>query len=261
MRFDIPLIGDITDLNIVHLQCHIGTDTISLARRGAKHIVGLDFSPAALTEAHRLVESAAGGEKLSFVEASTYDATKVLEPGSFDMVFTGIGALCWLPNIRRWAAVVHALLKPGGRLFIREAHPILQSIDDRCKDRLEVRFPYFERKDPTVFDEPGTYVKLADESKPFQATKTAEWNHGIGETVQSLLDVGMVITGLVEHSCVPWEALPGQMVELENGEWCLYTTVSGCLDSLANAVVGEFELKDGKDKLPLSFTLQAVKKA
>lgn len=219
VTFDIPLIGDISGLNIVHLQCHIGTDSISLARRGAKNVVGLDFSPAALKEGRRLAKSAAGGEKLSFVEASTYEATKVLEAGSFDMVFTGIGALCWLPSIRQWAEVVHALLKPGGRLFIREAHPILQSIDDSVKTDIAIRYPYFERKEPMTFDEGGTYVKLADENKEFKATRTAEWNHGIGETVQSLLDVGMVITGLAEHRCTPWEALPGQMVELDNGEY------------------------------------------
>lgn len=178
----------------------------------------MDFSPTALVEGRRLAETAAGGERLSFVEASTYDATKVLEAGSFDLVFTGIGALCWLPNIRQWAEVVHALLKPGGRLFIREAHPMLQTIDESVKTDLAVRYPYFERKEPTEFNEVGTYVEIADKSKEWKSTRTVEWNHGVGETVQSLLDVGMVITGLVEHRSVPWEAFPGQMVKLEKGE-------------------------------------------
>lgn len=203
----------------MHLQCHIGTDTISLCRRGAKSVVGLDFSPASLVEGRRLAETAAGGERLSFVEASTHDALNVLEAGSFDLVFTGIGALCWLPNIRQWAEVVHALLKPGGRLFIREAHPMLQTIDETVKTGLTIRYPYFERKEPTEFNEVGTYVEIADKSKEWKSTRTVEWNHGIGETVQSLLDVGMVITGLVEHRSVPWEAFPGQMVKLEKGEY------------------------------------------
>lgn len=223
VAFDIPLIGDISGLDIVHLQCHIGTDTLSLCRRGAKSAVGLDFSPAALAVGQRLADSAAGGERLSFVEASTYDAPKVLEAGSFDLVFTGIGAICWLPSIRQWAEVVHALLKPGGRLFIRECHPILQCIDDSMKMDLAIRYPYFEQKRPMEFDEGGTYVKLVDENKQWKATKTAEWNHGLGETVQSLLDVGMEINGLVEHRSAPWEALPGQMEEVENGEDFVYT--------------------------------------
>ena len=217
IEFDIPLIGDISGLDIVHLQCHIGTDTLSLARRGGKRVVGLDFSPAALKEGNRLIASAGSGEKVSFVEASTYDALNVLEASSFDMVFTGIGAICWLPRIREWAKVVHALLKPGGRLFIREVHPILQSLDDSIKTDLAIRYAYFETKEPTEFNEQGTYVEIADANKQWKATRTAEWNHGLGEIVQGLLDVGMMITGLAEHTSAPWEALPGQMVKGENG--------------------------------------------
>lgn len=217
VEFDTPLLGDITGLDIVHLQCHIGTDTISLARRGAKSVIGLDFSPASIEEGRRLAKTAVGGDKLSFVEASTYEATKVLDPGSFDLVFTGIGALCWLPNIRQWAKIVADLLKPGGRLFIREAHPVLWSINENVTNDLAIRYPYFERKEPLELEDDSTYLKLADDKK-FAAKKTMEWNHGLGEIIQSLLDEGMRITGLVEHKSIPWEALPEQMVELSNGE-------------------------------------------
>lgn len=158
MRFDIPLLPDITGLDIVHLQCHIATDTISLARRGAKSVTGLDFSPASLKEARRLADSAARGEKLKFVEGSVYDALSLLKPASFDMVFTGIGALCWLPDIRGWAHIVASLLKPGGRFFIREGHPMLWAMDDAITDRIQVGYPYFERKEYTVFQSEGTYI-------------------------------------------------------------------------------------------------------
>lgn len=201
---------DITGLEIVPLQCHIATDTISLARRGAKRVVGLDFSPAAIKEARYLSANAAGGDKLDFVEANTYDAPKVLQPASFDMVFTGIGALCWLPSIKQWAEIVAALLKPGGRLFIREGHPSLWAIDDRITTALTTGLPYFETEKPLVYEDGGTYVKTY---VSFNNVKTAEWNHGIGKIVQSLIDVGMSITGLVEHKSIPWNALDGQMEE------------------------------------------------
>jgi len=118
VRFDRPLLGDVTGLRGVHLQCHIGTDTISLSRLGAT-MTGLDFSPAALAEARRLATST--GAPVDFVEAEVYSAPEVLGRGGFDLVYTGVGALCWLPDIRRWAETVAALLKPGGRLFMREA--------------------------------------------------------------------------------------------------------------------------------------------
>ena len=88
-----------------------------------------------------------------------------------------------------------------------------------------------------VFEDDGTYMPLVDK-KAFSNTKTVEWNHGIGEIVTALLECGMRITCLVEHQSVPWNALPGQMIEGEDGEW---------------------RIKDGSERVPLTYTLQAVR--
>jgi SAM-dependent methyltransferase len=234
VRFDLPLLGDIGGLRGVHLQCHIGTDTISLARLGAD-MTGLDFSPVSLAQARRIAGLA--GADVRFAEAEVYDAVEVLGPGSFDLVYTGIGALCWLPRIRPWAVVVAGLLRPGGRLFLREGHPMLWAMEDGRPDGLlAVEYPYFERDEPSVFDEGGTYVET---DAVFTHNLTHEWNHGIGELVTALLDAGLALTGLAEHDSVPWEALPGQMEKLGNGEW---------------------RLADRPWRLPHSYTLQAVKR-
>ncbi|WP_229401654.1 class I SAM-dependent methyltransferase [Micromonospora okii] len=213
VRFDLPRLGKVTGLRGVHLQCHIGTDTVSLHRLGAR-MTGLDFSPAALAEARRL--AAGTGAPVDFVEADVYDAPTVLEPGGFDLVYTGVGALCWLPDIRRWAQVVAALLRPGGRLFLRECHPMLWTLDDTRPDgTLAVEYPYFERPEPTVFQEQGTYVAT---EQTFTHTVTHEWNHGLGEVVTALLDAGFELTMLVEHDSAPWDALPGRTVGDGHGE-------------------------------------------
>src|SRR4051794_27212919 len=156
VRFDQPRLGDVRGLRAVHLQCHIGTDTLSLHRLGAR-VTGLDFSPASLAEARALAERA--GADIDYVESDVYGAPDVLGAGAFDLVYTGIGALCWLPDVRRWAGVVATLLRPGGRLFVREGHPMMWSIDETRKDGLlVVGFPYFETPDPLVWDEAGSYV-------------------------------------------------------------------------------------------------------
>jgi SAM-dependent methyltransferase len=234
VRFDVPLLGDIRGLRGVHLQCHIGTDTISLARLGAT-MTGVDFSPASLVEARRLSDELRAG--VEFVEADVYDAVGALGGRTFDLVFTGIGALCWLTSVSRWAAVVAALLEPGGRLFMREGHPMMWSLDERHTDALVVEYDYFERPEPMVFDEQGTYVET---DVNFDTTITHVWNHGLGEIVTALLDVGMELTGLVEHDSVPWEALPGQMEKTTEKEW---------------------RLRDRPWRLPHSYTLQAVKRS
>jgi SAM-dependent methyltransferase len=213
--FDKPLLGSIDGLNCVHLQCHIGTDTLSLSRLGAASVTGLDFSSESLAQARKLA-SAAGGEKLKFVEASVYEGLGVLSPGTFDLVYTGIGALCWIPSVREWAKVVAGLLKPGGRLFIREGHPILWALDDKSPDKLTIELPYFEREEPMMFHDEDTYVETGGHK--FKAAASAEFNHGLGEIVEALLSQRMRITGLVEHQSVPWLALPAQMEPDHRGE-------------------------------------------
>jgi SAM-dependent methyltransferase len=213
VRFDLPRLGDINGLRGIHLQCHIGTDTVSLARLGAR-MTGLDFSPAALAEARRLATLAGVG--VDFVESDVHDAPKVLPNGTFDLVYTGIGAICWVPQITRWADVVAALLRPGGRLFIREGHPMLWTLDERRADGvLAVDYPYFETGGAIRDDDDGTYVTT---DATFSHNVAWSWNHGLGEIVSALLGVGMRITMLEEHDSVPWDALPGQMEDIGGGE-------------------------------------------
>jgi SAM-dependent methyltransferase len=233
VAFDRPLLGDIAGLRGVHLQCHIGTDTLSLSRLGAT-MTGLDFSPPALAEARRI--SAACGQQIEFVESNVYDAAEALGRERFDLVYTGIGAIGWLPDIARWARTVAALLVPGGRFFMREGHPMLFTLaDGRTDGLLVVEHPYFETADPQIWDEPGTYVETDVE---FQHTLTHEWNHGLSEVITALLDAGLEITGLAEHQSIPWEGLPGQMDDIGGGE---------------------YRISDRPGRLPHSYTVQAVK--
>jgi len=234
VRYDVPLLGSVAGLRGVHLQCHIGTDTVSLARLGAS-MTGLDFSAPAVAAGSALARET--GADATFVQGEVYDAPAALGQAAFDLVYTGIGALCWLPDIRRWAAVVAALLRPGGRLFIREGHPMLWAIDDlrAGDDLLVVRYPYFETAEPLTFTDGGTYVET---DTVFEHTTSHSWNHGLGEIVTALIEAGLAITGLVEHDSVPWEALPGKMERVDGKEW---------------------RLADNPARLPHSYTLQALK--
>jgi SAM-dependent methyltransferase len=233
VQFDVPRLGDLGGLRGVHLQCHIGTDTLSLSRLGAR-MTGLDFSAASLAEARRLADVC--GADIDYVESDVYGAVDALGGETFDLVFTGIGALCWMPDIRRWAGVVASLLKPGGRLFMRETHPVLWALEDgRTDGLLALEYPYFERHEAMVWNDENTYV---DTDVTFTQNRTLEWNHGLGEIVTALLDEGLMLTGLVEHDSMPSEALPGQMERITAKEW---------------------RLTDRPWRLPHTYTLQAVK--
>jgi SAM-dependent methyltransferase len=232
VRFDLPRLGDVAGLLGVHLQCHIGTDTVSLARLGAR-MTGVDLSPASLAEARRL--AAAVGSNVEFVESDVYSVPDHLPRAAFDLVYTGIGALCWLPDVRRWAQVVADLLRPGGRLFLREGHPVLWSVDDR-REELVIDFAYAEIPEPAIWENDSTYVETAT---TLTHTTTHSWNHGLGEIVTALLESGMELTQLVEHDSVPWEALPGKMERTDRGEW---------------------RLADRPWRLPHTYTLQAIRR-
>jgi SAM-dependent methyltransferase len=232
VEFDRERLGAINGLRTIHLQCHIGTDTLSLARLGAR-VSGLDFSSASLAQAREL--AARTSTEIDYYEANLYDAVDVLGAAQFDLVYTGVGALCWLPDIERWARVVSDLLRPGGRLFIREGHPMLWAINELKTGGLSVELPYFEHGGPYIFEDASTYVSTDAE---FTHNVTHSWNHGLGEIVTALLGVGLELTMLIEHDSVPWNALPGQMIEVAVGEW---------------------RLRDDPARLAASYTLQAIK--
>ncbi|MBD7918129.1 methyltransferase domain-containing protein [Cellulomonas sp. Sa3CUA2] len=248
VRFDLPRLGDIDGLDAVHLQCHLGTDTLSLARLGAR-VTGLDLSGDAIAAAQDL--AARAGTDVEYVVSDVYSAVDVLGPARFDLVYTGIGALCWLPSIERWAQTVAGLLRPGGRLFVRDAHPVLLAslgmvVGAEHPDRDQqswisapgaatpaLELPYFEQPEPLHWNDTFTYSGGA----PVAAPLSVEWNHGLGEIVTAVLGAGMEITGLHEHDSVPWESLAGLMThDRETGEW---------------------RLSDRPERLPASFTLTA----
>jgi SAM-dependent methyltransferase len=232
VRFDQPRLGDISGLRAIHLQCHIGTDTLSLARLGAR-MSGLDLSTASLFHARDL--AARTGTDITYYESDVYRAAEVAE-GPYDLVYTGIGALCWLPSVRQWAQVVASLLRPGGRLFIREGHPMLWAHDETLVPP-RLGYPYFETAEPLVINEenPGTYVAT---DVTLKVGLSHSWNHGIGEIFTALTEAGLTMTAFEEHDSVPWCAFPGYMTQDDKEEW---------------------RLTDHPERLAASYTLQATK--
>ncbi len=232
VQFDLPRLGDIAGLRGVHLQCHIGTDTVSLARLGAR-MSGLDFSGPALEVAARLGQDC--GQQIDYVESDVYAALEHLPAGEFDFGFTGIGALCWIPDAARWAQVVAGLLKPGGFLFIREGHPMLWTLSDPRPDGLVVvEFAYFETAG-TVFSEETSYV---DHEGVLDSPTTVSFNHSLSELFNALWNAGMTITLFEEHQSVPWNPLDDAMEEVQPSE---------------------FQLRHTPERLAATYTLRAVK--
>lgn len=199
---EIEEVGDVAGKTLLHLQCHFGMDTLNWARLGAR-VTGLDYSAPAV-EAARDLAARIGIADARFVESNIYDAHEALSE-QFDVVYTGIGALSWLPDIRGWARVAAGFVKPGGFLYLYEGHPVLWALDnERTDGALMVGYPYFEVRAPIAYESANTYV----DGPPLQNQQGFEWNHGLGEIVTALIDAGLQLEFLHEHREIAWQALP-----------------------------------------------------
>ena len=223
-------LGDVRGKRVLHLQCHIGLDTLRLARLGAV-ATGLDFSGAAVNAARRLAEET--GLKADFVQGTVDEAPR-LTPGPFDLVFTTWGALCWLPDMRLWARVIASVLAPGGELYCADAHPGFYVLEEFA-GKLLPTYDYWTPPDrPLEFNNATTYT---GDATVMTHQSTREWIHPLSAILGALIDSGLTITMFREHEVLPWQGVP-MLVPAPDGWW---------------------RLPDGHPRIPLSFSVRAKK--
>lgn len=218
--------GDVAGLDVCHLQCHFGTDTVSLARAGAR-VTGVDFSPTALQAAEAFAWRL--GIDVTWIETDVLDARRAVT-GDFDLVYTSIGTITWLQDLDRWAAQVAALLRPGGTFFIRDGHPALYALDENAPV-LTTRYPYFGDGHAQQWDDESTYVGDGVVAHP----RTYEWPHPLSEILGALLKAGLRLLHFDEGRTLPWQFSP-RMIEVPDGyAWpeperdlipCTYTIIA-----------------------------------
>jgi SAM-dependent methyltransferase len=196
-------LGPVEGLRVLHLQCHFGQDTLTLAQRGAE-VVGLDFSGEGIEAARALADELGLADRARFVQADLYDAPHAIpEPAAFDRVFVTWGAINWLPDIAAWAKVVALFLKPGGALYLAEGHPAALVFDDATKDADGMPgwfWPYFSR-DVFIDKAPRDYT---GDMPRLRSGPTYEWVHPLSSVLGALGAAGLRLVWLHEHDAVPW---------------------------------------------------------
>jgi ubiquinone/menaquinone biosynthesis C-methylase UbiE len=223
---ELGLLGDLQGKSVLHLQCHFGQDTISLARLGAT-VTGVDLSDNAIRQANELAAKA--GVKADFICCDLYDLPQHLDK-QFDLVFTSYGTIGWLPDLEKWAQIVARFLKPEGKFVFVEFHPVVWMFDYNFE---KVGYNYFN-DGPIVETQSGTY---ADKDAPI-TQEYVNWNHGISEVLNSLIRSGLEINSFDEFDYSPYN----------------------CFNHTLEVEPGKYRIKHLGNNIPMVFALVATKK-
>jgi SAM-dependent methyltransferase len=176
--------------------------------------------PVARRDAARQLASELGlADRARFVEADLYDAAMVIpEPAAFDMVFVTWGAISWLPDICRWAEIVAHFLKPGGSLYLAEAHPAAMVFDDAAAlpDGRPGFFAPYLSHEPVVMEEAQDYI---DDAATVHNATTYTWIHPLSDIISSLLSAGLTLDWFHEHDAVTWRMFSILVQDAER-LWC-----------------------------------------
>ena len=201
---------DLSGLRVLHLQCHFGQDTLSLARRGAR-VTGVDLSDAAITAARDLAERAC--LEARFINCDLYALPEHLPDETFDLVFTSYGTITWLPDLDRWAAIVHRYLRPGGRFVFAEFHNMAYLWND---ERTAIKYPYFN-PEPIVEEMTKSYT---DGSEGVTGTEV-NWDHPISSVVNALLATDLRLESFHEYDYSPYNCFEDMVPATTPGGWWL----------------------------------------
>ena len=205
-------LGDVVGKRVLHLQCNMGADTLSLARMGAI-VTGVDISDAAIAQARQLADET--GLPARFVRSDVYALPDALDE-QFDIVFMSYGALCWLGDLDRWARLVARYVRPGGIAYLVEMHPfsnMLAPADeaDPTGGTFHIAAPYFTPDAPLPEDVSATT------RDPAHATVYA-WSHGLGEILNALLGAGLRLDYVHEFPYTFYRRFPA-LVQHDDGYW------------------------------------------
>ena len=206
-------LGDLRGKRLLHLQCHFGLDTLSLARQGAAEVVGVDFSEPALAEARRLAGRAGLADRARFMHG---DVLELALGERFDVVFTSHGTVGWLSDLRRWGEAVARHLAPGGLFYMADAHPVALLFEAEEEGRrLRLAYDYFHSDAPLVFDsqpdyaEPG-YVPRAPEHN---------WIWSLSDLFGALEGAGLVVFDFREYPFAAWKVFPDMAFREDTRYW------------------------------------------
>ncbi len=194
-------------------MCHLGTDTLSWARRGAA-VTGVDFSSRSIAAARSLADAV--GLQATFLEADVYGLEEVLS-GPFDIIYASHGVLGWLPELEAWARLLSRFLREGGVLYLADIHPFPLLFDrhDGAGSELRFKYPYLPAAEPLELPVVGSY---ADRGAGVSISKQFRWPHSLGELISAVARAPLRVEFLHEFPFMVYQGL-SFLERREDGLW------------------------------------------
>jgi SAM-dependent methyltransferase len=200
-EIELAEVGDVRGKALLHLQCHIGTDSLAWRRHGAA-VTGVDFSEASIRCAQALADRL--GLDARFLHGSVYDVPDLLTE-TFDVVYTSKGVLCWLRDLRSWARIIEDRLKPGGIVYLMESHPTLNALEEIVPGELSIAHRYFHTERPTRWgDAKGDYADPSYVPKH----PSFEWEWAVSDILGALLEAGLRVELCREYERLFFQRFP-----------------------------------------------------
>jgi len=222
---ELALLGDISNKKVLHLQCHFGQDSLSLARLGAQ-VTGVDLSDAAIKKAKELNKTMA--LNATFICSDIYSLPQHLEE-QFDIVFTSYGTVGWLPDLDTWGKIAAKFLKPEGKFVMVDFHPVVWMFDNEFT---KFDYSYFN-KEVIIDDTTGTYT----DRNAAISYREISWNHSLSEILMGLISNGLTVKDFQEYS---------------------YSNYN-CFAQMEATADNKFIIKPLADKAPLMYSIVATR--
>ena len=221
---ELELLGEIKNKTVLHLQCHFGMDSISLASMGAR-VTAVDFSDKAIKIAKELNKET--GSDVNFICLDIYNLRKKLKQ-KFDIVFTSYGVIGWLPDLNKWSRIISGFLKNKGFFCMVEFHPFIFLYDDNFD---KIKYSYFNTG--VIIEEiKGTYA----DRKADIRHKSCEWSHPLSEVFGALNINHLKIISFKEY---PF-------------------SVYNCFNKTVRSKGGYWQIKKFGEKIPMMYSVKAV---
>ena len=183
-----------------------GKKAVPLALLGADVTI---FDISEENKRYAMETAQAAGVRIGFEVCDILEIDLEKYGGYFDIVFMEGGILHYFHNIDEFMAMMHALLKPGGKMICSDFHPFT-----KINDSLNLQRPTMNYFSTEIYEGEMAHARFYPEEIRNQMPKCSYRRYTMSEIVNSIIRSGFSLKQLDEHPAWENESLPGEFTAI-----------------------------------------------